>query len=341
MLVSDASQVSIAIRAFRRDWLAEAIESVLAQTHRHLELVIYDETGGLADIAGRYEVDQRVRYHRGEPQPGPSGRFRAAWSLCRGDYIGMLDDDDRYQPEFVAHMLSALAAEPTAGVAFCRTGWMLGGGRMVTSDPLPSGLLSGTASALLACHLSVASSRMLIRRAAIEAAERRQPMPGDVAPDLWMMIQTALAGWTHLAVGDRLVVQRWHADQLSRRDEGDLPVATFGALVVDDPELERIRRATLARHLVRRALFRLRAGDRKAAREDLSEARHADASVLAAARRAIGIAARLPLAGPLAARAAVASPSLRRRRALPPGRPAWTSGKPDSPGPRRGSNPGQ
>jgi hypothetical protein len=236
----------------------------------------------------------------------------------------MLDDDDRHEPQFVARMLAALADEPAAGVAFCRTGWMLDGGRLVASDPLPTGLLTDSVNKLLACRLAIASSRMLIRRAALDAAERRQPMPDDVAPDLWVLVQTAMAGWAHLAVGDRLVVQRWHSDQLSRRDEGNLPVATFGRLAVDDPELERVRRATLARQLVRRALFRLRAGDRKAAREDLSDARHADASVLTAARQAIGIAARIPLAGSLTARAMLALPWLRRRRALPPAWPERT-----------------
>jgi len=317
--VNIVPQVSIAIRAFRRRWLREAIESVLSQTHADLELVIYDDSGDLADIVDGYAADPRVRYHRAEPRGGPSGRFRAAVSLCRGEYIGVLDDDDRYEPQFVARLLAALRAEPAAGVAFCRGAWELDGRRVLAADPWPEGVLAGAAVKLLECRLSVQPSRMLIRSAALEAAQRRQPIPDDVAPDLWVNIRTAVDGWAHVLVGEHLVVQRWHADQLSRRDEGDIPVATLRALVIDDPALDRVRRATLARQLVRRALFRLRASRREAARADLREARCADASAFMAVRRALGIAARVPLAGPLAARAGLALPWLRRRRALPPG----------------------
>jgi glycosyltransferase involved in cell wall biosynthesis len=313
--VNIVPQVSIAIRAFRRRWLQEAIESVLSQTHEDLELVIYDDSGDLADVVDAYAADPRVRYHRAEPRGGPSGRFRAAVSLCRGEYIGVLDDDDRYEPHFVARLLAALRAEPAAGVAFCREAWELDGRRVLPVDPLPEGELAGAADKLLAFRLWVPPSRMLIRRAALEAAERRQPMPDDVAPDVWVNVRTAVEGWAHLLVGEHLVVQRWHADQLSRRDEGDIAVATFRALLFDDPGLERVRRATLARQLVRRAAFRLRTGRRDAARADLRDARRADPSAFAATRRALAVAACLPLAGPLAAQAGLAMPRLRRRPA--------------------------
>lgn len=46
MLVSGPPPtVSIAIRAYRRRWLGEAIASVLGQTYRDLELVVYDDAG--------------------------------------------------------------------------------------------------------------------------------------------------------------------------------------------------------------------------------------------------------------------------------------------------------
>ena len=57
--------VSIAIRAFRRRWLAEAIASVLAQTHRDLELVVYDDAGDLEELAMSTR-DPRVRYHHAD-----------------------------------------------------------------------------------------------------------------------------------------------------------------------------------------------------------------------------------------------------------------------------------
>ena len=80
-------RVSIAIRAFRRRWLAEAIASVLAQTYRDLELVIYDDAGDLEALASATR-DPRVRYHCADAPRSASGRFQAAVGLCRGDYVG-------------------------------------------------------------------------------------------------------------------------------------------------------------------------------------------------------------------------------------------------------------
>lgn len=66
--------VSIAIRAHRREWLDDAIASVLAQTHRDLELVIYNDTGTLESVATRTR-DARIRYCRGNANLQASGRL--------------------------------------------------------------------------------------------------------------------------------------------------------------------------------------------------------------------------------------------------------------------------
>ena len=112
--------VSIAIRAFRRRWLSDAMASVLAQSYGNLELIIYDDAGDLADVAAS-SGDARVRYEPATRHFQASGRFRAAVDHCRGEFIGVLDDDDRYEPLFVERLLEALRADPGAGIAFCRT----------------------------------------------------------------------------------------------------------------------------------------------------------------------------------------------------------------------------
>ena len=81
--------------------------SVLGQTHRDLELVVYDDAGDLDDLVGA-SGDSRVRYCRATERLGASGRFKAALALCRGEYVGVLDDDDRYAPDFVSTLVQAL-----------------------------------------------------------------------------------------------------------------------------------------------------------------------------------------------------------------------------------------
>ena len=207
--------VSIAIRAFRRRWLAEAIASVLAQTHRDLELVIYDDAGDLEALATA-TGDPRVRYHRAEERRTASGRFTAAVALCRGEYIGILDDDDAYAPDFVAALVQALDTDPRCGVAFCRSTWDDDGKLIVPADPRPAGRQADYAASMLRNGWWTPFSEMLIRRSALEAALRDQPLPPDVGPDTFINLRIALAGWAHVLVDGRLSRRRWHASQLSR-----------------------------------------------------------------------------------------------------------------------------
>jgi glycosyltransferase involved in cell wall biosynthesis len=312
-------RVSIAIRAFRRRWLSEAIASVLAQTYRDLELVIYDDAGDLEPLASA-AGDPRVRYHRAEEPRTASGRFAAAVALCRAAYVGVLDDDDAYAPGFVAALAAALDADPRAGVAFCRTTWEADGVRVAPADPRPPGVQAGIAATMLRDGWTVSPSHMLFRRAAWDAALRDQPMPPGVAPDVFLNLRVALAGWAHVLVDAPLVVLRWHPEQLSRRfpAAADVGVATWRTIVLADPRLAALRDRRLARALLARGLDALRAGQVEDALADLAAARDASPSAWILERRVLAGAAACGGLGVLAARAWSAASSRGRARRRPP-----------------------
>jgi glycosyltransferase involved in cell wall biosynthesis len=311
--------VSIAIRAFRRRWLADAIASVLAQTHRDLELVIYDDAGDLQEVATA-TGDPRIRYHRADAPRTASGRFTAAFALCRGEYVGLLDDDDAYAPDFVARLAAALDADPGAGLAFCRTTWEVDGRRVRPLDPRPAGRLPDAAASILRDGLTISPSHALFRRRACEAALHDQPMPSGVAPDAFLTVRLAMAGWHHVLVDAPLVVTRWHDAQLSRAwpIAGDTAVATWRSLRIDDPVLAALRDRRLARALVVRAFDALRAGEVAAARADVEAAAAAAPAAWRAERRLVSTAAALGRPGVWAARFwSAASPRVRQRRRPP------------------------
>ena len=299
MVLSDGPPVvSIAIRAFRRRWLSEAIASVLGQTYRDLELIVYDDAGDLEPVVREFD-DPRVRYVRAERRAGPSGRFQAAVGHCRGRYIGMLDDDDFYKPDFVGRLAAALDDDPEAGVAFCRNVWDVDGVLHLTRNGQPPGRQPDSARALVAGTWRVQPSRMLMRRTALEDAERRQPMPESVSPDVYVNVRTALAGWQHVLVDEVLVVCRSHPDQLTNdgRAGYDRSLASIGALELEDPDLDALRRARQAHLLIKRSLFDLMTGDRRAAQAGLREAAATDRAATPRVRRLVALVAAVPGAG--------------------------------------------
>jgi glycosyltransferase involved in cell wall biosynthesis len=305
--------VSVAIRAYRRRWLAEAVASVLAQSWRDLELVIYDDAGNLGDVVAPFD-DGRVRYVRAERKLEASGRFGAAVALCNGKYIGVLDDDDRYERAFVERLVAALDADPRAGIAFCREAMQCGTGSQpvrgrVSGRPAGGGRVENPSHMILGQRWVVAPSAMLMRRAALDAAEAFQPMPDGVAPDVFVSFRMAVTGWEHVFVDEPLVVRRSHDGRIANSIAGaQYAVATWERLRVDDPELDRIRRRELARRIIVRAVWHLSAGRRGEALADLAAARATDAGAHRVQRCMVALAARSPL-GPW-----LALSVLRRRR---------------------------
>jgi glycosyltransferase involved in cell wall biosynthesis len=297
--------VSIAIRAFRQRWLAETIASVLAQTHRDLELVIYDDAGDLEGFATA-TGDARVRYHRADHHADrgrtASDRFAAAVALCRGVYVGVLDDDDAYAPDFVATLAAALDAEPRAGIAFCRTTWDCGGRRHTPVDARQPGMLADAAVAMLRDGWTVTPSHALFRRAAYDAVFGPAPMRSGVAPDVVLNLRLATCGWLHVLVDAPLVVTRWHDGQLSRAAGAlDPVVSTWRMLEFEQPVLAALRDRRLARALVARAFSALQAGETAEAISDLRAAVAASPREWRARRRAIRCAVACGTPGVMAA----------------------------------------
>lgn len=311
--------VSIAIRAYRRRWLPDAIRSVLGQTFTNLELVIYDDAGDLEDVA-RAAADARVVYHRAGQRFQASGRFREAVTRCRGRYIGVLDDDDRYEPAFIARLVDALDRDPGAGIAFCRTTWDAGGTRSTPRDRRPPGRQRSVAEDMLRWGWTVSPSHMLIRREGLEAASQALPMPDGVAPDVFINIGVALAGWAHVLVDAPLVICGWHRGQISRTmpTAADTAIATWRLMALPDPVLARLRDRRLARALLVRALEQVARGETAAAREDLREAAGMAPDDWRSERRQVALAAWTGTMGSLAARAWLRWSPRGRRRAGPP-----------------------
>ena len=103
-----------------KDYLAEAIESVLAQTYRHFEYLLVDNisTDGSADIAHHYaELDDRIRVVKNPEFVSQPANYNGALAQVppRADYIKILQADDKLFPRCLEEMVALMEAQPTAG----------------------------------------------------------------------------------------------------------------------------------------------------------------------------------------------------------------------------------
>jgi glycosyltransferase involved in cell wall biosynthesis len=109
-------RVSVAIPVFnRRDLIAPAVQSALAQDIDGLEVVVVDNCSqdGTWELLQGF-TDPRLRCLRNERNVGLFGNFNRCGAEVRGEYALFLCSDDRLEPGFLAHALGLLDAEPSA-----------------------------------------------------------------------------------------------------------------------------------------------------------------------------------------------------------------------------------
>jgi glycosyltransferase involved in cell wall biosynthesis len=116
----DAPMVSILMTSYNREaFIAEAIESVLASTYQHFELIITDNcsTDKTTEIADRYAAkDARIRVYKNKENIGQFPNRNYAASLARGEYLKYLDSDDKIYPFGLAILVKRAVEYPEAGL---------------------------------------------------------------------------------------------------------------------------------------------------------------------------------------------------------------------------------
>lgn len=112
--------VTIAIPAYKADFLKDAISSALNQTYSNVELVVVDDCSpeNIEGIVREFD-DPRIRYYRNSENFGahdPSKNWNKCLEYAKGDFFALLCDDDTYEPTFVEKMLKLANTYPDVKV---------------------------------------------------------------------------------------------------------------------------------------------------------------------------------------------------------------------------------
>lgn len=116
--MASASRVTLVTPTYNQaQFLAETLDSVLAQSHLALEYVVIDDgsTDNTQEILRRYSG--RINSSRQRNQ-GQSRTLNDAWASAKGDYLGYLSSDDLLRPTAVARMAEVLDNDPSIVCAF-------------------------------------------------------------------------------------------------------------------------------------------------------------------------------------------------------------------------------
>lgn len=215
--------VSVIIPSFnRRQCLARALDSVLAQTRPADEVIVVDDgsSDGSGDMIARHYPRVHYLYQQNR---GVSAARNAGIRAASGDWIALLDSDDQWLPDKLALQLQALeSATAEAGGAeqvlvHCDEIWIRRGRRV---NPMDKHAKAGGwifERCLPLCAIS--PSAALIKKTLLqELGGFDESLPACEDYDLWLRI---CAAYPVLYV-DRPLLKKYggHDDQLSRQHWG-------------------------------------------------------------------------------------------------------------------------
>lgn len=155
-------QVSVIIPTYNRfPLLAEAVESVRAQSYTDYELIIVDD--GSEDETDLFAKEPGLCYMKVERTGMPGATRNRGAEIARGRYLAFLDSDDLWRPNKLALQVPALDASNGCPLLHARELWLRG--EKVVSQKGQSHSRSGDvwADALWKC--TIGPSTVLMRSA--------------------------------------------------------------------------------------------------------------------------------------------------------------------------------
>lgn len=200
-------------------YLAQAMESVLLQTHENLELIVVndgsdDATGAIAESYAR--VDKRVRVIHQQKNGGEAAAFNAGSASARFALLVRLDHDDVALPERLALQVAFLEKNPDIAAVGGQMRHIDREGRLIgtsVSYPLtPEDCHKGFRNATVG---PIGNPATMMRKAAFEACGGLRPQFGAASDfDFWLRMDERfkLANLPDIVVDYRL-----HGTNMTRR----------------------------------------------------------------------------------------------------------------------------
>lgn len=119
------TKISVLLPVYNTDasHLAQAIDSVLAQSFSDFELLIYNDASTQPQVEEtvRAYQDQRIRYVAGRENIGIAAARNVLIEMATGEYLAVMDHDDLCHPRRFEKQLHYMDRHPQVGV--CGTGF--------------------------------------------------------------------------------------------------------------------------------------------------------------------------------------------------------------------------
>lgn len=200
----------------REHYITTAVDSILAQTFENFELLIVDDgsTDATLDVLSRYQ-DPRLRVECNPRNLGIPATRNRGLELARGDYIALLDSDDKSWPNRLARQVETLDRHPELCQIGSACDFMDDQGKRlkrVRRQPLAA----DDVAASLAFYCALTNRTVMARTAILRDYRYREDFPRCQDYEL----HQRLSGTQRMAnLADILVCGREHGGRFTRQTD--------------------------------------------------------------------------------------------------------------------------
>lgn len=220
--------VSIIIPAYNAsNYLAEAIDSVLAQTYKNYEIIVIDDgskdEGKTREVALGY--GDKIRYYEKE-NGGCASALNYGLEVMKGDYFSWLSHDDLYLPKKLEELLALVDkyhCDPNTTVLGCNDLIMRPSGKVQRNlFNNTTGMLSPVKAFGETLNVkTINGCGLLIPKEILnQVGGFRTDYRHLLDRELWMRI--ALNGFSYCYADEPLVISRVHEQQVTVKEQESL-----------------------------------------------------------------------------------------------------------------------
>lgn len=209
--------VSVVVSCYNHEnYLSEAIESVLAQTYPHFEIIVVDDgsTDGSWDVARGFSA---VRCIKQDNQGTPAATRNRGLQESRGEYVVFLDGDDRLLSQALEIGVRHLESHPDCAFAAGRCQSMSSDRKSLTN--FPSNAETDHYRALLLKNYILTPGSVIFRRAAVDELKGFNPSLEIKGSDDYDMYLRIAARWPVYYHDDPVLEYREHDTNLSKNPD--------------------------------------------------------------------------------------------------------------------------
>jgi glycosyltransferase involved in cell wall biosynthesis len=195
--IEEPPLVSVVVPAHNAEpFIGELLASVLAQTYRHLEVLVLDDgsTDATSHVVAQHACDARLKHSRSETNIGVNKATSRLLKQVRGDYWAHPGADDVLEKDFIARRVALMERNPNAFMAYGAASYIDQNSHTIASPypalEIPHSMSGEKALSVLLQHNIINTPSVLIRSEATGGISKYFETDWRYAQDwyLWLLL---------------------------------------------------------------------------------------------------------------------------------------------------------